>query len=205
MKNIWDDKYSVEEYVYGTSPNDYFKYAIGHFLPSGKLFLPGEGEGRNAVYAAQKGLDVVAYDQSTEGKNKAIKLAQTAGVAIDYRVGNLLNLPFEKESFDAAALIFAHFSHDIRSEYHTFIADLVKRGGLIIVEGFSVQHTDYQQKNPSIGGPRNVEMLYTIEMMQNDFINFTPIELLETETELSEGIGHNGVGKVVRFIGRKNG
>lgn len=205
MKNIWDEKYSAEEYVYGTNPNDYFKYAVGHFLPSGKLFLPGEGEGRNVVYAAQKGLDVVAYDQSVEGKNKAIKLAQTAGVIIDYRVGNLLNLPFEKESFDAAALIFAHFSPDIRSEYHTFIADLVKPNGLIIVEGFSVQHTNYQQKNPKIGGPRNVEMLYTIEMMQNDFINFTPIELLETETELSEGIGHNGVGKVVRFIGRKNG
>lgn len=205
MKEAWNSRYAVNEYVYGEKPNSYFKYAIDTICPSGRILLPAEGEGRNAIYAAQKGLEVVAFDQSEKAKEKAEKLAKKSGVKIDYRVGEFSNLPFvgEKEKFDAAALIFAHFSPNSRSEYHRLIGNLIKPGGIIIVEGFSTKHIEYQNINPNIGGPRNREMLYTQEMIHNDFSDFTPIELLETEVELSEGIGHNGIGKVVRFIGRK--
>ena len=203
MKESWNSRYSVNEYVYGEEPNEYFKYAIDTFLPSGKILLPAEGEGRNAVYAAQKGIEAVAFDQSAEGKNKAEKLAERAGVKIDYQVGEFPNLPLMEEKFDAAALIYAHFAPQLRSEYHRLIGELINSGGFIIVEGFSTQHTEYQNINPNIGGPRNVEMLYTKEMILSDFPDFEPIELIETEIELSEGSGHNGIGKVIRFIGRK--
>ena len=203
MKESWNSRYSVNEYVYGEEPNEYFKYAIDTFLPSGKILLPAEGEGRNAVYAAQKGIEAVAFDQSAEGKNKAEKLAERAGVKIDYQVGEFPNLPLMEEKFDAAALIYAHFAPQLRSEYHRLIGELINSGGFIIVEGFSKQHAEYQKINPNIGGPRNVEMLYTKEMILSDFPDFEPIELIETEIELSEGSGHNGIGKVIRFIGRK--
>lgn len=203
MKEVWNNKYAVNEYIYGEEPNEYFKYAIGKFVLWGQLLLPAEGEGRNAVYAAQKGLKVVAFDQSEEGKYKAEKLAKKKGVEIDYQVGEFPDLPLMEEKFDAAALIYAHFAPQIRSEYHRLIASLIKPGGTIIVEGFSTQHIEYQKLNPSIGGPRNREMLYSKEMIQHDFSDFEPIELIETEIELSEGSGHNGTGKVIRFIGRK--
>lgn len=203
MKESWNSRYSVNEYVYGEEPNEYFKYAIDTFLPSGKILLPAEGEGQNAVYAAQKGIEAVAFDQSAEGKNKAEKLAERAGVKINYQVGEFPNLPLAKEKFDATASIYAHFAPQLRSEYHRLIGELINSGGFIIVEGFSKQHTEYQKINPNIGGPRNVEMLYTKEMILSDFPDFEPIELIETEIELSEGSGHNGIGKVIRFIGRK--
>lgn len=203
MKEMWDNRYVVNEYIYGENPNEYFKYAIDTFLPSGKILLPAEGEGRNAVYAAQKGLETVAFDQSAEGKSKAEKLANKAGVEIDYQVGEFSGLSFANENFDAAALIYAHFAPQLRSRYHRLIGNLINPGGLIIVEGFSKQHIEYQNINPNIGGPRNIDMLYTKEMIQNDFSDFEPIELIETEVELSEGSGHNGIGKVIRFIGKK--
>lgn len=203
MKEIWNNKYAVNEYIYGEKPNEYFKYAIGRFVLPGRILLPAEGEGRNAVYAAQKGLKVVAFDQSEEGKNKAEKLAKKTGVNIDYQVGEFPDLPLMEEKFNAAALIYAHFAPQIRSEYHRLIGNLIIPGGIIIVEGFSIQHVEYQKLNPAIGGPRNIDMLYSKEMIQNDFSDFEPIELIETEIELSEGSGHNGMGKVIRFIGRK--
>ena len=203
MKESWNSRYSVNKYIYGEDPNEYFKYAIDTFLPSGKILLPAEGKGQNAVYAAQKGIEAVAFDQSAEGKNKAEKLAERAGVKIDYQVGEFPNLPLMEEKFDAAALIYAHFAPQLRSEYHRLIGELINSGGFIIVEGFSKQHAEYQKINPNIGGPRNVEMLYTKEMILSDFPDFEPIELIETEIELSEGSGHNGIGKVIRFIGRK--
>lgn len=203
MKEFWDNKYSVSEYVYGEQPNEYFKYATDTFLPSGRLLLPAEGEGRNAVYAARKGLKVVAFDQSIEGKKKALKLAGKAGVKIDYRVGELPDLHLTGETFTAAALIYAHFIPQLRSEYHRLIGNLIKPGGLIIVEGFSKKHIEYQNKYPNIGGPRNIEMLYTLEMIRNDFDGFEPVESGEGEVELSEGSSHIGIGNVIRFIGRK--
>lgn len=203
MKEMWNNKYAVNEYIYGEKPNEYFKYAIGEFVPSGKILLPAEGEGRNAVYAAQKGLKAVAFDQSAEAKHKAEKLAKKRGVKIDYQVGEFPDLPLMEEKFNAAALIYAHFAPQIRSEYHRLIGSLINRGGIIIVEGFSTQHVEYQKLNPAIGGPRNIDMLYTKEMIQDDFSDFKPIELIETEIELSEGSGHNGTGKVIRFVGKK--
>lgn len=203
MKELWNIKYAVDEYIYGEEPNKYFKYAVDKYIPSGKILLPAEGEGRNAVYAAQKDIEAVAFDQSAEGKRKAEKLAKKAGVKIDYQVGELPNLPLTEEKFDAAALIYAHFSPQLRAEYHRLIGNLIKPEGYIIVEGFSKQHIEYQRTNPTIGGPRNIEMLYTEEMIKNDFFDFEPVELIETEVELAEGTGHNGIGKVIRFIGKK--
>lgn len=203
MKEFWDNKYSTNEYVYGEEPNEYFKYAIDTYLPSGRLLLPAEGEGRNAVYAARKGLKVVAFDQSVERKKKALRLADKAGVKIDYRVGELPDLPLRGEAFTAAALIYAHFTPQLRPDYHRMIGNLIKPEGLIIVEGFSKEHIEYQDKYPNIGGPRNIEMLYTLEMIRSDFDGFEPIEWIQGEVELSEGSSHVGVGNVVRFIGRK--
>jgi len=76
MENLWDSRFKAKEYVYGTLPNVFFKTTIDKYNLKGKILLPAEGEGRNAVYAAQKGMDVYAFDTSIEGKNKAMKLAE---------------------------------------------------------------------------------------------------------------------------------
>ncbi|MDV7137285.1 class I SAM-dependent methyltransferase [Maribacter sp. TH_r10] len=202
---MWDERYANEEYAYGTEPNTFFKNVIAQQSLGGSILLPAEGEGRNAVYAAKTGLEVSAFDISIEGKNKAMKLAEKEMVRINYEVGEFFNLSLVNKEYDAAALIFAHFPPQIASKYHHKIADLIKPGGLMIIEGFSVGHLALRKLNPEVGGPGHIDMLYSEETIQRDFPNFEIIQLEEAHVELNEGNFHNGMSKVIRFIGKKIG
>lgn len=196
----WDDRYSKAEFAYGEEPNNYLKEQLTK-LSVGKILFPAEGEGRNAVYAAKNGWTVVAFDISNEGKNKALKLAEKNNVTVDYKVGKLENLDLEQ--FDIIALIYAHFPADIKSLYHKTLDKHLKVNGTIIFEAFSKRHIDYVTKNEKVGGPKDIESLFSIDEIKADFPNYEFIELEEKEIELSEGIFHNGTGSVIRFIGRK--
>ena len=198
----WDDRYSSEEFAYGEAPNNYLKEQLIK-LPVGKILFPAEGEGRNAVFAAKLGWDVSAFDISNEGKNKAIRLADKNKVTIDYQVGALETLNFENEAFDAIALIYAHFPANIKSLYHKTFDRLLKINGIIIFEAFSKKHLDYVTANEKVGGPKDIESLFSIDEIKSDFPNYEIIELVEQDIELNEGIYHNGTGSVIRFIGRK--
>ena len=112
----WNERFSAEEFAYGEEPNLYLKEQLEK-LPTGKILFGGEGEGRNAVFAARLGWDVSAFDISVEGKKKAQKLAEKNKVTLDYRVGELETLQFQSEEFDAVALIYAHFQAENKSFY----------------------------------------------------------------------------------------
>jgi|SRR5690554_1936039 len=200
--NMWDERYSSKEYVYGKNPNTYLKEQLEK-QDSGTILFPAEGEGRNAVYAAKLGWTVSAFDTSIEGKSKAFELAKENNVEIDYRVGQLSELNYKEEEFDAVALIYAHFPPTIRSEYHKLFDTYLKTGGMIILEGFSKNHLAYQANNPKVGGPRDIDLLFSIDEIQSDFPNYEVIELQEKEIELNEGLYHKGKASVIRFTGRK--
>lgn len=125
-------------------------------------------------------------------------------VLINYKVGELETLDFENEQFDAIALIYAHFPPTIKSLYHQTFDRLLKENGTIIFEAFSKKHIDYVIANDKVGGPKDIESLFSIEEIRSDLPNYDFIELIEKEIELSEGLYHNGVGSVIRFVGRKN-
>jgi len=198
----WEDRYSKEEYAYGVLPNEYLKERLQQ-LPSGTLLLPAEGEGRNAVFAAKLGWKVMAFDISKEGKKKAMQLAANNNVTIDYQVGELHTLDLGSTQFDAIALIYAHFPADIRSSYHKVLNKYLRKGGVVIIEAFSKKHIEYFKRNEKVGGPRDIDSLFSIEEIRSDFTNYEVIELTETKIELSEGLYHNGTGCVIRFVGRK--
>ncbi|OXB02544.1 SAM-dependent methyltransferase [Flavobacterium oncorhynchi] len=198
----WDDRYSNEEFAYGEEPNNYLKEQIQKLKPSTILF-PAEGEGRNAIFAAKLGWNVSAFDISEEGKNKALKLAEANNVSIDYQVGELETLNFKEEQFDVIALIYAHFPAEIKSEIHKQLDKLLRKDGIIIFEAFSKKHLEYLAINDKVGGPKDIESLFSIEEIKSDFPNYEIIELEEKEIELNEGLFHNGTGSVIRFIGRK--
>jgi hypothetical protein len=199
---MWNKRYSADEYAYGTNPNQFFKTEIDK-LESGSVLLGAEGEGRNAIYAAKAGWDVSAFDISLEGKKKAENLAQAHGVSINYRVGELPELGFDKESFDLLVLVFAHFPPSIRSEYHQIMSDLLKLGGIVILEAFSKNHLAYREKNEQVGGPNNLAALISPEDLRADFGEYEIIQLGEEEISLDEGLYHRGLGMVTRFVGRK--
>ena len=122
MKEMWDSRYSAEDYAYGVSPNAFFKAAIDKYKLTGKILMPAEGEGRNAVYAAKSGLEVTAFDISQEGKNKALKLAASENVEITYEVGEFFDLDIIDQQYESAALIFAHFPTPLLSKYHKILS-----------------------------------------------------------------------------------
>ncbi|MEM6632625.1 MAG: class I SAM-dependent methyltransferase, partial [Bacteroidota bacterium] len=169
----------------------------------GKILFPAEGEGRNAVYAAKMGWEVSAFDISVEGKRKAMELADNNQVHLAYQIGELPNLTLKSAPFDVIALIYAHFPPQIKSMYHQILDGYLRLGGLIIFEAFSKSHVAYKQKDARVGGPMDLDMLFSIEEILADFTGYEVIELAEQEVELNEGYGHIGLGSVIRFVGKK--
>ena len=198
----WNDRYSTDEFAYGEQPNNYLKEQLTQ-LDTGTILFPAEGEGRNAVFAAKLGWKVSAFDISIEGKNKALQLAANNKVSIDYHVGELQELDYKNEQFDAIALIYAHFPSAIKSAYHKTLSSYLRKGGLLIFEAFSKKHLDYLAKNEKVGGPKEIDMLFSIGEISADFENYEILVLEEKEIELNEGLFHNGLGSVIRFIGRR--
>ena len=198
----WNDRYSKDEFAYGEEPNNFLKEQLEK-LKTGTILFPAEGEGRNAVFAAKLGWAVSAFDISAAGKIKALQLAESNKVSIEYQVGDLQVLNYTPEQFDVIALIYAHFPADIKSLYHKTLDKYLRKNGLIIFEAFSKRHIDYISKNEKVGGPKDIAMLFSIEELKSYFVNYVIIELAEKEIELSEGLFHNGKGSVIRFVGRK--
>jgi len=201
-KEFWDNRYKNHAFAYGEEANEYLQEKLINQKP-GTILFPAEGEGRNALFAAKLGWRVSAFDISIEGKNKAEKRAANNMLNIDYQVGELENLHFKTDEFDAMALIYAHFPAAIKSIYHRKLDTFLRIDGLLIFEAFSKKHLEYNSKNDKIGGPKDLNMLFSIEEIKSDFHNYETIELMEKEVELREGDFHNGLGSVIRFVGRK--
>ncbi len=202
MKEFWDNRYKKNEYAYGKDPNQFLKNKLEELEP-GKILFPAEGEGRNAVFAARQGWKVSAFDLSTEGRKKALRLAEEQEVEINYQTTELSNQGYQKEEFDAIALIFAHFPPEERKDYFQFFSYILKKGGIVIFEGFGPQHPRYQKRNPAVGGPIEERMLFSKKEIEEFFPDFNFLEFYEGEFELNEGEFHKGKGWVIRFVAQK--
>jgi 2-polyprenyl-3-methyl-5-hydroxy-6-metoxy-1,4-benzoquinol methylase len=198
MKEFWNERYAEHELAYGELPNAYFEEEIKKIDKPGKLLLPMEGQGRNAVFAAKLGWDVTAFDFSEEAKNSALKLAEKHNVKIDYRISSMEDFNAGTEIFDAVALIYAHLPEEIRKESHEKLIKALKPDGTFILEGFEKKQLHYQS-----GGPKKEEMLYSVDMINNDFKTTTILNCKELIIELTEGKYHIGEAAVVRFTGEK--
>lgn len=202
MKDFWNERYAEQEYVYGKKPNKYFQEKLDELRP-GKILLPAEGEGRNAVYAARMDWEVAAFDISEEGRKKAEKLAREYKLELDYKVGDLESMDYNEDEFDAIGLIYAHFPPEKRKHYFRHFDNYLKPGGVIIFEAFSKDQIDYQNNNSSSGGPKDPEMLFTKEELEAEFKGYQFDEFEEKEIELEEGEYHEGKAAVIRFFARK--
>lgn len=203
MKEFWDQRYAAESYAYGESPNVWFRSRLEGLKP-GRILLPADGEGRNGVFAATLGWEVVSFDISEEGRVKALRLAEKRGVAIDYHITSMDGFTAEADSFDVIALIYAHFPARVRRDWHRRLEGFLKPGGQVLLEAFSMSHLPYIVADPKIGGPRDPEMLYRVTDLVLDFAGCRPIVQEECEVSLAEGNFHIGTGHVVRYIGEKN-
>ncbi len=202
-KERWDGRYREDTYAYGEEPNAFFSHWLSQFQPK-SILMPADGEGRNGVYAATKGWEVTSFDLSSEGKSKALQLAAKKQVSLDYLVRDFAEIQFQTETFDAIGLIYAHFPADKKLEFHQKLDSYLKPGGIVIFEAFSKNHLPYKKANPSVGGPGNVDVAFSIAEIEAYFPNYDTLILEEKVVDLNEGIYHVGQGSVVRFVGRKN-
>ncbi|RLD35726.1 MAG: SAM-dependent methyltransferase [Bacteroidetes bacterium] len=197
MSEFWDERYAPEHYYYGKEPNAFFKSCIDN-ATAGKILLPGDGEGRNSVYAATQGWDVFAFDQSKNGRKKAMMLAEEKGVELDYRTGSILDFPTEPQSFDMIALIYFHLIPEARRIYHPYLVAALKPGGLLVMEVFGKD-----QINNNSGGPKDIDLLYSAADLMEDFKKLDIIQATEENIIFDESRRYQGTAAVVTFIGQK--
>lgn len=198
MKDFWDSRYGEEkEFVYGKEPNVFFADQLGN-IPPGKLLLPCEGEGRNAVFAAALGWEVDAIDFSDAAREKALAFAKDSGVNMKYYLAEIESFKAPSEFYDAVGLVYAHFHSAKRKQIHAHLLSLLKPGGWVIMEAFSKKQMPYKS-----GGPKDEEMLYDLKSIKEDFQSLKKIIFQEMMIELDEGDYHRGKAMVVRFVGKK--
>lgn len=194
---IWNERYNSEDFLFGREPNRFFKEMIDRLNP-GKLLLPAEGEGRNAVYAAKLGWEVHAFDGSTVGREKAMLFAEDEDVSINYRVGLIEDFEPEPGEFDAVSLIYCHLSENIRKPFFDKLVDSLAPGGILFLEAFRKEQLGFTS-----GGPSDPGMLYSSEQLTKDFGKLSELSITRETIWLDEGPGHQGEAKVIRMIGRK--
>jgi cyclopropane fatty-acyl-phospholipid synthase-like methyltransferase len=193
---MWDQRYAVDEYIYGTEPNSFLAEHAG-MLKNPVLSL-AEGEGRNAVFLASLGLEVHAVDGSNVGLAKAQALARSRGVEIQTEVADLGVFEPAANYYGSVVSIFAHLPSAIREKLYPLVEQCLKPGGIILLEAYSKD-----QLARDTGGPKDADMLMTQSKIEGEFPHCEPILLCELEREVCEGIYHTGVASVVQFIGRK--
>ncbi|HBF88121.1 MAG TPA: SAM-dependent methyltransferase [Bacteroidales bacterium] len=197
MSEFWDSRYSTNEYIYSKNPNQYFKEKIDS-LSVGNILLIAEGEGRNAVYAAKKGWHATALDNSKVAREKALKLAKENMVEIEYISKSYKHFEFIENSYDAIAIINFHIPSNERKRMHEKMCNALRFGGHLIIHSCNKRQINYGS-----GGPKDVDILYDVKDILEDFSELKTIEAYEKIIELDEGNLHKGKAEIIRYFGVK--
>ena len=199
--SFWDDRYSRDEYVFGEAPNA-FLAAQARLLPkAGRALAIADGEGRNGVWLAEQGLDVLSIDASSVGLEKAKKLAAKREVKLATKLLDISDYDWPTERFDVVAGIFFQFAGpELRDAIFAGMVETLKPGGLLILQGYGPRQLEYKT-----GGPGILENLYTETLLAEKFAALEILHLGDEDRELAEGLTHVGKSHVVDLVGRKAG
>ena len=194
---MWNQRYDTDEYVYGTEPNDFLKSVVAQ-IPKGDVLCLAEGEGRNAVYLAQQGCQVLAVDSSAVGLEKAKKLAATRGVRIDTVVADLADFVIAPNSWDAVVSIFCHLPSTLRQQLHRQVVSGLRAGGVLVLEAYIPEQLKFKT-----GGPPSVDMMPTLHALKQELAGLEFGYAMELERDVHEGLLHTGRGAVVQLVAHK--
>lgn len=198
MKDFWNQRYSEAGWAYGQKPNEFFQEVLST-MPPGRLLLPAEGEGRNAIFAARSGWKVEAFDFSLSAQQKALEWARMEHVSIDYSMQDISSWEPISESYDVVALLFVHVDPVVRVIFHQKVAKSLRQGGKVIIEAFRPE----QIGHPS-GGPKDSQMLYTSGDLCHDFEGLSVEFEQNWSGDLQEGRYHVGHAETIRMVWEKN-
>lgn len=197
MQEMWNQRYSEKDFVYGKEPNQFFKEQIEKLIP-GKILLLGEGDGRNSVFAAKLGWQVDAFDFSETAKQKALKFAESENVNINYEIADLQTAELKENFYDAVGIIYLHLPEEVRELVNAKAQKSLIKNGFLIFEAYEKD----QIKNTS-GGPKDVDLLYSLEDIFTDFQDLEIQKFNKENVFLNEGPLHTGTASIIRFTGKK--
>ncbi len=192
---MWNEWYGKPGYVYGTEPND-FLVSVASQIPQGRVLCLGEGEGRNAVYLASLGYEVVAVDQSEVGMAKAEKLAAQQGVKITTIAADLAEFVIEPQSWQGVVSIFCHLPSALWEKVHRDAVTGLTPGGMWVLEAYTPR-----QLTLGTGGPSDVDMLVSLEMVKSKLTGLDWQIAQELDRKIPEGAHRSGMGAVVQMLG----
>jgi SAM-dependent methyltransferase len=195
----WETRYRAPGYAFGREPN-YFLAACKHLLPkSGRALAVADGEGRNGVWLAEQGLEVVSLDFSPSAQAKAATLARERGVAMTIEHGDVHNWAYSEAAFDVVCEIFTQFSTPAeRARKWAGMKTALKPNGLLILIGYTPKQLQY-----GTGGPKEIEKLYTRTLLEDAFGGFRDVKIAEEELDMHEGASHAGLSAVINLTGWK--
>lgn len=198
--DVWERRFGVPDFIFGKEPN-HFLMSCRNLLPkSGKALAIADGEGRNGVWLAEQGLDVVAIDFSELAQIKAASLAKERGVEITLVRADVLTWDYQANAFDVAIDIFTQFSSPAeRAEKWQGVHKTLKPGGLVIVQGYTPRQLQY-----GTGGPKKIDNLYTRGLLEDAFRSFRDMTITEEERDMHEGAAHSGMSAVIGLTARKS-
>jgi SAM-dependent methyltransferase len=191
---MWDERYSAEEYAYGTNPNNFLEANVSS-IPKGKVLSLAEGEGRNAVFLAKQGYSVTAVDSSLVGLNKARKLAEENGVIVEFIHTDLAEYDLGEKKWDGIVSIFCPLPSSIRKQLHKKVEAALKRNGVFLLEAYTPAQLKY-----GTGGGNSVDVMQSKESLSLELPGLKFKHLIELERDVVEGIYHTGIGAVVQAI-----
>lgn len=195
--DMWNERYAMPGFAYGTAPNDFLRARIDD-LPDGPVLSLAEGEGRNALFLATNGHSVTAVEMSWVALNKATQLASEHGIRLHGVLSNLADYDPGEAGWAGVVLIWCHLPPALRQQVHARVVRALKPGGVVILEAYTPAQLAH-----GTGGPQSTEMLYTAEMLKQDFAGLEFLVLEEKEREVHEGRYHNGPSAVVQLVARK--
>jgi hypothetical protein len=196
---MWDERYAGADYFYGTEPNDFLRQHAAAMPAAGKVLCLAEGEGRNAVFLAGLGMDVVALDQSAEGLRKTRKLAAARGVTVSTLQADLGHYSIEPASWDAIVAIWCHLPSTLRARVHAQAVAGLKPGGCLLLEAYRPEQLRF-----GTGGPKDADLMPTLAQLRQELAGLQFEHLAELQRNVHEGQGHSGPSAVVQVIAHRS-
>ncbi len=195
--SIWNERYAGAEYFYGTEPNAFLVSQHGLLRPGMSCLAVADGEGRNGVWLAEQGLEVLSLDASSVAQDKAKRLSKTRNVTMRFEQADLLAWR-STERFDVVAAIFIQFvGPDLRPVQFENLKRHLKPGGLLLLQGYTPRQLDYKT-----GGPSQVENLYTETILRELCADMDILHLCEHDSVIHEGTGHSGMSALIDLVAR---
>jgi SAM-dependent methyltransferase len=195
----WETRYGVPDDVFGREPN-YFLTTCKHMLPkSGEALAVADGEGRNGVWLAEQGLNVLSLDFSPSAQAKAAQLARERGVKMTIERGDVHAWTYPDAAFDVVCEVFTQFSTPAeRARKWDGMKRTLKPAGLLILIGYTPKQLKY-----GTGGPKELANLYTRELLEETFGAFRDVVIGEEELVMHEGASHAGLSAVIHLTAYK--